>query len=73
MQVGVHFGWLLDGFLIDFGTTLGAKLGPSWQQNRKKWGTKAMSENHQKSTYYYCYYDYYYYCYYYYHYYYCYY
>ena len=53
MQVGMDFGSLLDRFLIDFetklGAKLGAKLGPSWHQNRKKRGTKTMSKNHQKS------------------------
>ena len=49
MQVGMGFGWLLDRFLVDVGPKLGAKLGPSWHQNSKKWGTKAMSKNHQKS------------------------
>ena len=49
MQVGMDFGSLLDRFLIDFGATLGAKLGPSWHQNLRKWCTKTMSKNHQKS------------------------
>ena len=29
MQVGMGFGWLLDRFLVDFGSKLGGKLGPS--------------------------------------------
>ena len=49
MEVGIDFGWLLDGFLMDFGAKLGVKLGPSWHQNRRKWGTKTMSKKHQKS------------------------
>ena len=49
MQVGMDFGWLLDRFLIDFGPKLGVKLGSSWQQNRRKWGTKTMSKKHKKS------------------------
>ena len=49
MEVGMDFGWLLDRFLMDFGPKLGVKLGPSWHQNRRKWGTKTMSKNHQKS------------------------
>ena len=31
MQVEMDFGWLLDRFLADFGTKLGAKLEPSWR------------------------------------------
>ena len=50
MQVGMDFGWLLDRFLIDLGAKLGAKVGPSWHQNRKKWGTKTMLKNHEKSS-----------------------
>ena len=50
MQVGMDFGWLLDRFLVDFGPKLGAKLGASWHQNSKKWGTKSMSKNHQKTS-----------------------
>ena len=49
MEVGMDFGWLLDRFLMDFGPKLGVKLGSSWHQNRRKWGTKTMSKNHQKS------------------------
>ena len=49
MQVGMAFGWLLDRFSMDFGAKLGVKLGPSWHQNRRKWGAKTMSKNHQKS------------------------
>ena len=49
MQVGMDFGWLLDRFLVDLGAKLGVKLRPSWHQNRRKWGTKTMSKNHQKS------------------------
>ena len=45
----MHLGWLLDRFLEDFGVKLGVKLEPSWHQNRRKWGTKTMSKNHQKS------------------------
>ena len=49
MQVGMDFGWLLDRFLVDLGPNLWVKLGPSWHQDRRKWGTKTMSKNHQKS------------------------
>ena len=35
--------------LGQLGAKLGAKLGPSWQQNRKKWGTKTMSKKLSKS------------------------
>ena len=49
MEVGMDFGWLLDRFLVDLGPKLGVKLGPSWHPNRKKWGTKTMSTNYQKS------------------------
>ena len=49
MQVGMDFGWLLDRFLMDFEPKLWVKLEPSWHQNRRKWGTKTMSKNHQKS------------------------
>ena len=34
---------------MDFEPKLGVKLGPSWHQNRRKWGTKTISKNHQKS------------------------
>ena len=34
---------------MDFGPKLGVKLEPSWHRNRRKWGTKTMSKNHQKS------------------------
>ena len=36
MQVGMGFGWLLDRFVVDFGSKLGCKLGPSWHQNQRK-------------------------------------
>ena len=49
MQVGMDFGSLLDRFLVDFGPKLGVELGSSWCQNRRKWGTKTMSKNNQKS------------------------
>ena len=49
MQVGMGFGWLLGRFLVDFGPKLGAKLVPSWHQNRKNEGPKTMSKKHQKS------------------------
>ena len=49
MLFGIDFGRLLDWFLEDFGPKLGVKLEPSWRQNQKKWGTKTMSKNHQKS------------------------
>ena len=49
MQVGMDFGWLLDRFLVDLGPKLGAKLGPSWHQNRKKSDAKTMSKKHTKS------------------------
>ena len=45
----MHLGWLLERFLVDLGAKLGVKLEPSWHQNRRKWGTKTMSKNHQKS------------------------
>ena len=45
----MHLGWLLERFLEDFGVKLGVKLEASWHQNRRKWGTKTMSKNHQKS------------------------
>ena len=38
-------GWLLDGFLVDFGTILGGKLAPSWHQKSKKENTKTKSKN----------------------------
>ena len=41
MALGSIFG--------DFGPKLGGKLGPSWHQNRTKWGTKTMSKNLQKT------------------------
>ena len=49
MQIGIDFGRLLDRFLVDLGPKLEVELGPSWHQNRRKWGTKTMSKNHQKS------------------------
>ena len=49
MQFGMDFGGLLDRFWSDSGPKLGAKLEPSWHQNRRKRGTKTMSKNHQKS------------------------
>ena len=30
MQVGMGSAWLLDRFLVDFGSKLGGKLVPSW-------------------------------------------
>ena len=51
MDVGMDVGWLLDRFLVEFGTILGAKLAPKWHQNPKKWNPKTMSENgYQKCT-----------------------
>ena len=47
MQVGMGFGWLLEGFLADFCPKLAPKLEPSWHQNRTNWGTKTISKNHQ--------------------------
>ena len=52
-----NLGWIWDGsrsrlldrFLNDLGPKLGAKLGPSWHQNRKKNGDKAMSTNQAKT------------------------
>ena len=38
MRFGMDFGGLLEWFWNDFGPKLGAKLGPSWHQNRRKWG-----------------------------------
>jgi len=32
MDVGMDVGRLLDRFFIDFGTVLGGKLAPSWDQ-----------------------------------------
>ena len=49
MRFGMDFGGLLERFWSDFGPKLGGKLGPSWHQNRRKWGTKTMSKNHWKS------------------------
>ena len=46
MQVGMGFGWLLDRFLVDFGSKLGGKLGPSWHQYRRKLDTKTISKHH---------------------------
>ena len=45
MDVGMDLGWLLDRFLMDFGTMLGGKLAPSWCQNPKNKGTKTRSKN----------------------------
>ena len=45
MQVKIDFGWLLDRFLVDFGTQVGGKLGPSWHQNQKKSDVKMISKN----------------------------
>ena len=47
MEVGMDFGWLMDRFLVDFGPKLGVKLGPSWHQDRRKFGTKTMSKKHE--------------------------
>ena len=33
MQVGMDFWWLLDGFWMDFGRVLGAKLGSKSNKN----------------------------------------
>ena len=49
MDVGLGFGWLLDRFLVDFGTKLGGKLEPSWHQNLIKWDTKTMSKDWSKN------------------------
>ena len=39
-KIACDFGWVVGGswgrFLTDLGPKLGAKLGPSWHQNRKK-------------------------------------
>ena len=45
----MHLGWLLERFWVDFGAKLGVELEPSWHQNLRKWGTKTMSKNYQKS------------------------
>ena len=37
MQVGLEFGALLGRFWVDFWPNLGARLGTSWHQNRRKW------------------------------------
>ena len=50
MQVEMDFGWLLDRFSLDFDPKSGAKLGSSWHQNLRKWGTKTMSKNHQNKS-----------------------
>ena len=50
MAVGMDVGWLLGRLLVDLVTNLGGKLGSSWHQNLRKWGTKAMSKNHQKNS-----------------------
>ncbi len=49
MQVEMDFGWLLGRFFVDFEPKLGAKLGPSWHQNLRKWGTKTRSKNQSKN------------------------
>ena len=49
MRFWMHLGWLLERLLVDFGSKLGVKLEPSWHPNRRKWDTKTMSTNHQKS------------------------
>ena len=51
MQVKIDFGWLLDRFLVDFGTQVGGKLGPSWHQNLKKSDAKMISKNGWKTGY----------------------
>ena len=45
MQVGMDFGWLLERSWGDLGPKLGAKLGPSWDENLKNGGSKTMSRN----------------------------
>ena len=45
MQVGLGFGTLLGRFLVDFGTNLGSKLEPSWDQNRENWAPKSPPVN----------------------------
>ena len=48
MDVGMDSGWLLDRFLLDFGTKLRDKLGPSWHQNLKHGGPKTRSKKELK-------------------------
>ena len=43
MRFGMDLGRLLDRFGMDFGSKLGGKLQPTWDQNRKNDGTKTMS------------------------------
>ena len=42
MQVGMGFGTLLERILVDFGSNLGGKLGPSWLQNQSKIDQRTM-------------------------------
>ena len=45
MRSGMDFGWLLERSWGDLGSKLGAKLGPSWDENPKNGGFKTMSKN----------------------------
>ena len=45
MRFGMDFRWLLERSWSDLGPKLGAKLGPSWDENPKNGGSKTMSKN----------------------------
>ena len=45
MRFGMDFRWLLERSWGDLGPKLGAKLGPSWDENPKNGGSKTMSKN----------------------------
>ena len=45
MRSGMDFRWLLERSWGDLGPKLGAKLGPSWDENLKNGGSKTMSKN----------------------------
>ena len=44
----LHLGSIFSWFWVDSGPKLGAKLEPSWHQNRKNGGPKTTSKNHKK-------------------------
>ena len=45
MRCGMDFRWLLERSWGDLGPKLGAKLGPSWDENPKNGSSKTMSKN----------------------------
>ena len=45
MRFGMDFEGLLERSWGDLGPKLGAKLGPSWDENLKNGGSKTMSKN----------------------------